>query len=152
MLLVLQECLVLCVSGLWKEWENMPEIMSSKNKLLTSSISHRRQAMRVLTVNVRRIVHTRAKRNTTIARGWVCASPNYTEQSCGWLCVRVHVSVRACARARVRAHLENYLHFKFKCCQIWHCVIRYHSASNTLSYPRRLHLQQHHCGNPTYWE
>jgi hypothetical protein len=78
-----------CVSGLWKVLENMPGTMNSRNKLLTSSISHQRQDMRVLTVNVRRIVHTRAKRSTTIAHGWVCASPSYTEQSCGWVCVCV---------------------------------------------------------------
>jgi hypothetical protein len=100
MLHMLQGYLLLCVSGLWKELENMPEIMSSRNKLLKSSISHQRQDMKVLTVNVRRIVHTRAKRNTTIARGWVCASPNYTQQSCGWLCARL------CVCGRVRASVR----------------------------------------------
>jgi hypothetical protein len=66
---MLQGDLVVCVSGLWKELENMPEIMNSRNKLLKSSISHQRQDMMVLIVNVRRIVLTRAKRNTTIAHG-----------------------------------------------------------------------------------
>ena len=106
--------LVLCVSGLWKELENMPEIMSSRNKLLKSSISHQRQDMRVLTVNAKRIVHTRAKRNTTIAHGWVGASPNYTEQSCGYLlCVCVCVCV--CVWAEGGGHcvpwrMEHFLH------------------------------------------
>jgi hypothetical protein len=66
---MLQGYLVLCFSGLWMELENMPEIMSSRNKLVKSSISHQRQDMRVLIVSVKRIVHTRAKRNTTIAHG-----------------------------------------------------------------------------------
>lgn len=149
MLLMLQGYLVLCVSGLWKELENMPEIMSSRNKLLKSSISHQRQDMKVLTVNVRRTVHTRAKRNTTIARGWVCASPNYTEQS---LLLTPYVCVCVCARVHPSVVSKTTCTWKFKCCHLSHCVIRHHSASNALSYPRRLYLWQYHCGNPTYWE
>jgi hypothetical protein len=179
MLRMLQGYLVLCVSGLWKELENMPEIMSNRNKLLKSSISHQRQDMRVLTVNVRRIVHTRAKRNTTIAHGWVSASPNYTEQSCGWLHIYICVCVCVCVCVVLvfcvcgggrHSVLEEWNIFwivqwtvclsvskttctwRFKCCHLWHCVIRHHSASNTLSYPRRLYLQHYHCGNPMYWE
>ena len=117
MLLMLQGYLVLCVSGLWKELENMPEIMSSRNKLLKSSISHQRQDMKVLTVNVRRTVHTRAKRNTTIARGWVCASPNYTEQS---LLLTPYVCV--CARACIRLSSRKLLALESSSVVICHTV------------------------------